>query len=56
MKFEAHAGREFLAKLGESVKEIENGRFELALGAVERGVDNLLAQGFPEALNQVQIR
>ena len=55
MKFEAHAGREFLAKLEESIKEIGNRRFELALGAVERGVDSLLAQEFSEALNQVQI-
>ena len=34
VKFEPRAGREFLAKLGESVKEIEHGGFELAFGAV----------------------
>ena len=34
VKFESRAGREFLAKLGESVKEIEHGGFELAFGAV----------------------
>ena len=43
MKFEAHAGREFITKLGEPTKEIEDGRFELVLGAVEGRVDNLLA-------------
>ena len=34
VKFEPHAGREFGAKLGESVKESEDGGFELAFGAV----------------------
>ena len=38
VKFEAHAGREFRAKLGESIKEIEDGGFELAFGAVKGGV------------------
>ena len=55
MKFEAHAGREFRAKLGESVKEIEDGRFELALGAVKGGVDDFLTQKFPQTLDEVQI-
>ena len=55
VKFEAHAGREFGAKLGESVKEIEDGGFELALGAVKSRVDDFLAQKLPEALNQVQV-
>ena len=55
VKFEPHAGREFLAKLGESVKEIEDGGFELAFGAVKGGIDNLLAQEFPEPLHQVQV-
>jgi hypothetical protein len=44
-----------LAKLGKSVEEVEDGRAELALGTVEGGVNNLLAQVFPEALNQVQV-
>ena len=35
VKFEPHTGREFLAKLVESVKEIEDGGFKLALGAVK---------------------
>ena len=44
-----------MPKLGEPVKEIQDGRFELALGAKERRVDNLLAQKLPPALNQVQV-
>ena len=55
VKFEPHAGREFLAKLGESVKEIEHGGFELAFGAVKGGVDNFLAQEFLQPFNQVQV-
>ena len=55
VKFEPHTGREFGAKLVESVKEIEDGGFKLALGAVKGGVDNFLAQKLPEAFNQVQI-
>ncbi|AWM33980.1 hypothetical protein DDQ68_15000 [Hymenobacter nivis] len=55
MKFQAHPGREFWAKLGESVKEIEDGGFELALGTEEGRVDNLLAQKLPQALHQVEI-
>ena len=55
MKFEPHTGREFGAKLVESVKEIEDGGFKLALGAVKRGVDDFLAQKPPEAFNQVQV-
>ena len=34
-KFEPHAEREFIAKLGESIKKIEDGGFELAFGAVK---------------------
>ena len=55
MKFTPHAGREFWPKRGESVKEVEDGRFELALGVVERGVDDFLAQELPRALNQVEM-
>ena len=44
-----------MAKLGESVKEIEDGGFELAYGAVKGGVDDFLAQEFPEPLYQVQV-
>ena len=55
VKFEPHAGREFLAKLGEPVKEIEDGRFELTFGAVKGSVDDFLAQKLPEPFNQVQI-
>ena len=55
MKFESHTGREFLAKLGESVKEIEDSGFELAFGAVKGGVDDFLAQELLEPFNQVQI-
>jgi hypothetical protein len=44
-----------LPKLREPVEEVEDGRFELALGAVKGGVDNFLAQKLPQALNQVQI-
>ena len=55
MKFQAPAGREFWVKLRESVKEIEDGGFELALSAEEAGVDNLLAQKLPPALYPVQI-
>ena len=51
VKFEPHAGREFLAKLGESVKEIEHGGFELAFGAVKSGIDDFLAQEFPESVH-----
>ena len=45
MKFEPHPEREFRAKLVESVKEIQDGSFELAFGA-EGGVDNFLLQKF----------
>ena len=55
VKFEPHTGCEFLAKLGESVKEIEDGRFKLALGSVKGGVDDFLAQKLPAAFNQVQV-
>jgi hypothetical protein len=44
-----------LPKLGEPVKKVQDSGAKLALGAVEAGVDNLLAQVFPEALKQVQI-
>ena len=43
-----------LSKLGEPVKKVRDGRLERALDAVEGGIDNLLAQVLPEALNQVQ--
>ena len=43
------------AKLVESVKEIEDSGFELALGAVKSGVDDFLAQELPKAFNQVQV-
>ena len=56
MKFEPHAGHECRTKLGESVKEIEDGCFELALGAVKNGVDDFLTPEFPQTFNQVQIR
>lgn len=55
MKFEPHTGREFGAKLVESVKEIEDGGFTLAFGAVKGGVDDFLAQKLPAAFNQVQV-
>ena len=44
-----------MPKLREPVREVEHGGAKLAFGAIERGVDNLLAQIFPEAFNQVQI-
>lgn len=43
-----------MAKLGESVEKVEDGRFRLALGAIEGGVDDFLAQELPQVLNQVQ--
>ena len=55
VKFEPHTGREFGAKLVESVKEIEDSGFKLALGAVKGGVDDFLAQKLPKAFNQVQV-
>ena len=55
VKFEPHTGREFMAKLGESVKEIEDGRFKRALGAVKGGINDFLAQKFPQTLDEVQI-
>ena len=45
-----------MPKLGEPVEEVEHSSSKLAFGAVEGGVNDLLAQVFPEALNQVQIR
>jgi len=56
VKFELHSGREFWPKLGEPVKEVEDGCLELAFGAVEGRVNDFLAQKLPQALNQVQIR
>ena len=55
VEFEAHAGREFGAKLGEPVKEIEDSGFKLALGSVKSGVDVFLTQKFPQTLDEVQI-
>ena len=55
VEFEPHTGPEFGTKLIESVEEIEDGGFELVLGAVKSGVDDFLAQKLPEALNQVQV-
>ena len=55
VKFEPQPGREFGPKLVEPVKEIEDGRFELAFGAEEGGVDDFLAQELPQALNQIQV-
>ena len=56
MKFIGKVGLEVLLKLRKSVKKIENGREELIFGAVEGGVDNLLAQILSETLHQVQIK
>ena len=53
VKFEPPAGREFGAKLSESVKEGENSRFKLAFRAVKGGVDNFLPQELPELFKQV---
>ena len=55
MKFTGQKGREVWPKLGEPGKEVKHGRAKLSLGAVKSGVDNLLAQVFPEALDQVQV-
>ena len=44
-----------MAKLGESVKEIEDGGFKLALGAVKDGADDFLAQELSEPFHQVQV-
>ena len=55
MKLPVQGEREVLPKLRKSVKEVEDGRAELAFGAVKSGVDNLLAQVLPEALHQVQV-
>ena len=55
VKVEPHTGREFGAKLVESVKEIEDSGFKLALGAVKGGVDDFLAQKLPAAFHQVQV-
>ena len=56
VKFEPHTGREFGAKLVESVKAIENGGFKRTLGAVKSGVDDFLMQKFPQPLDEVQIK
>ena len=55
MRFEPHEGRDFLAKLGESVKEIKHGGFELTFGAVKGDINNFLAQEFSEPLHWVQV-
>ena len=53
VKFEPPTGREFGAKLSESVKEGEDGRFKLAFRTVKGGVDNFLPQELPELFKQV---
>ena len=50
VKLQAHQGREFLPVLVESVEKSEDGGLELALGAVEAGVDDFLAQELPTAV------
>ena len=44
-----------MAKLGESVKEIEDGGFKRALGAVEVGIDDFPAQELLQTFYQVQV-
>jgi len=44
-----------VAARGEAVKETQHGGTNLALGAVEGRVDDLLPQLFPRALDQVQV-
>ena len=52
-KFEPPAGREFGAKLSESMKEGEDDRFKLVFCAVKGGIDNFLPQELPELFKQV---
>ena len=55
MKVAGQKKREAPTKRRKSVKEGADGRAELALGALEGGVDILLAQVLPKALHQVQV-
>ena len=44
-----------MAKLGKAVEEVGDGCAELVFGAVESGVDNLLARALSKALHQVSV-
>ena len=55
VKLSGWKGREVWAKPGKLVEEVEDGRAELAFGAMAGGGDNLLAQVLPEALHPVEV-